>query len=118
MALLTLATPTQAGTAYAMTAAASGGDTFANSGREFVLVRNDHATDPRTVTFDAPGTCDFELAAHANHDLAVVVVAQTQEMIGPFSLTRFNDASGLVHVTYSDAAADLTIAVVAAASNA
>lgn len=118
MALLTLEQPSKTGAAYTMAVAASGGDTFANTGREFVLIKNAHATESRTITFDAPGTCDFELVAGSAHDLVVTLLAETEQMVGPFSQTRFNDGSGLVHVTYSDSAADLTIAVVAAASNA
>jgi hypothetical protein len=113
MAVLTVQRPAAAGVVSAMAAAAGGGDSFPNTGKEWVRVTNSHADAARTVTFDAPGVCDFHLAANAAHDLAVTVAAQTTRIVGPFPIKRFNDANQRVAVTYSDSAADLTIAVFA-----
>ena len=115
MAVLTVQKPVVAGVALTKQAAAAGGDSFPNTGVEFFEVTNAHATNARTVTFDSPGTCSFGLAANAAHDEAVVVAALTTKMVGPFPTPRFNDGNARVQVTYSDAAADLTVAAVAAA---
>lgn len=115
MAVLTVQKPVVAGVALTMAAAAAGGDSFPNTGVEFLQVTNAHATDPRTITFDSPGTCNFGLAANAAHDQAVVVAALTTKVIGPFPTPRFNDGNNRVQVTYSDSAANLTVAAVAAA---
>jgi hypothetical protein len=114
---LTVATPTDAGTAFTPVAATSGGDSFLNSGREFFFIVNGSA-DPVVVTFDSPGTCNFELKANAAHDLVVHVLAGAEKIIGPFSQTRFNDASGYVHVTYDAVTSDVKVGLLAAASNA
>ena len=111
MAILPVQKPTKAGTTLASAAAEAGGDSFPNTGREYVQVRNNHATNPRTVTFDSPGTCSFELAANAAHDLAVVLPALTTKAVGPFPTQRFNDANQRVQMSYSDAGADITISV-------
>jgi hypothetical protein len=115
VATLTLATPNRTGTVFAPIAATNG-DLFANSGREFFYIKNGSGS-PMTVTFDSPGTCDFELAANSAHDLAVTVAAGVEKVIGPFSQTRFNDASGHVVVTYSSTTT-VTVGLLAAASNA
>lgn len=115
MAILTVQKPALTGSAFTLAAAAAGGDSFPNTGVEFVHVKNAHATLARTVTFDSPGTCSFGLANHAAHDAPVVVAALTSLVIGPFPVARFNDANGRVQVSYSDAGADLTVGVQAAA---
>lgn len=116
MAVLTVQRPSPTGASLAFAAAASGGDSFPNSGVEYVEIVNGHATAPRTVTFDSPQACDFGLSANAAHDLAVVVpgvsgAPANRVVIGPFPVARYNDANGRVQVTYSDSAADLTVAV-------
>lgn len=120
MAILTVQRPTAAGATLTLAAAAAGGDSFVNLGVEYFQVLNSHATLSRTVTFDSPGTCNCALANNAAHDLAVVVpgvsaAPANRVIIGPFAMPRFNDANGRVQVTYSDAAADLTVAAQAGA---
>ena len=112
MAILAAQKPTLAGTAKTLAAASAGGDSFQNSGIEMFHVKNAHATLARTVTFDSPNQCNFGLAAHAAHDAAIVVPALSERIIGPFPANRFNDVNDRVQVTYSDAAADLTVGVV------
>ncbi len=115
--MLTLATPAKTGTTFVPVAAtATTGDTFSNSGREFFYIKN-ASVSSITVTFDSPGTCNFELAANSAHDLVVTVPAATEKLIGPFSQTRFNDATGRVTAICS-AVTTVTVGVIAAASNA
>jgi len=110
MATLSVQSTAAAGTAITFTAAAGGGDKFANSGSQRLLVRNDDAS-PVTVTIDAPGTCNFGAAANAAHDLAVSVAAGAEKWIGPFDVSRFNDSNGFVNISYSGVTS-LTVAVV------
>lgn len=91
-------------------ACAGGGDEFVNNGRIAIHVRNAHAADPRTVTINSQEGCNQEAG---DHDIAVEITAANDEkVIGPFPKDRFNDGDGKVQLTYSDAAADMTIAVV------
>lgn len=108
MAALSVQRPSVAGVARTMAACAAGGDSFVNSGREFLHVTNAHATLARTVTVDSPGTCSFAVAANAAHDAVVSIAALTTKIIGPFPVDRFGETCA---ITYSDAAADLSIAV-------
>jgi hypothetical protein len=100
MALLTPKTPVLAGLLLGAVAANVGGDTFANTGKEFFYIKNGGG-GAITVTFDSPGTCVFGLAANSAHDNAVSVGAGEEKIIGPFPTVRFNDASGLVSASYS-----------------
>lgn len=116
MATLSIQRPSPAGASLALTAAASGGDQFANDGTVTLQILNSHATASRTVTFDSPQACDFGLSANAAHDRVVVVpgvssAPANRVMVGPFAPARYNDANGNVQVTYSDSGADLTVAV-------
>lgn len=107
MAALTVQRPTVSGVAQTMATAASGGDTVANDGKVFLRVTNAHATLSRTVTVDAPGTCSHGLTANAAHDAVVTIAGVTTKIIGPFPIDRFSET---LAITYSDSAADLTIA--------
>lgn len=109
MAALTVVQPSLTGAVATPVAASAGGDTFANDGKVYLRVKNAHATLPRTVTVDAPGTCDFGAAAHAAHDSVRVVAALTEVEIGPFPVDQFS-ATGAV--SYSDSAADLSVSAV------
>lgn len=107
MALLTSTTITRAGHDIAGAAAAAGGDKFANTGQELVLVKNGHGTDPRTVTLDIRTTVDGQAVT----DPTVTVAAGITKAIGPFP-TVYNDTDGNVNLTYSDSAANITVKVI------
>lgn len=111
MATLTVSAVVEAGVAQNLVAAAAGGDQFANTGKEIFIIENAHATLPRTVTFDVPNTDNFGVSG-SGLDRAVVVAALTTLFIGPFPTGKFNDANKNVQVTYTDAAADLTVQVI------
>ncbi|MCK5642198.1 MAG: hypothetical protein KAJ19_15440 [Gammaproteobacteria bacterium] len=90
-------------------AVAGGGDEFVNNGRISIHVRNAHGADPRTITINSQTGCNQE---SSDHDIAVVITAANDEkVIGPFPKARFDDANDKVQLTYSDAGADLTIAL-------
>jgi hypothetical protein len=102
MALLTVKKPQRLsnGTLFGAVAAAGGGDSFANTGVEFFYAKN-ASGGSITITFDSPNTCTFELTANAAHDLAVVLAAGEERIMGPFPPGRFNDGNNLVQITYS-----------------
>lgn len=112
MATLTsLGTVTTAGLKLgALAAAAVAGDDFVNDGRCMLIVYNDHAADPRTVTIHSVQTCD---TGALEHDQDVVVASKKTVYIYGFVPKRWNASSTQkVSITYSDAGADLTVGYV------
>lgn len=97
------------GTGYA--AAASGGDVCPNDdGRTFLHVKNGHASATRTVTITPPAsTRTLAEGVFTVPTIAVVVAALGEQMIGPFERRLYNNASGQLAISYSDAAADVTL---------
>ena len=97
MATLTVATAIRGlGVDMAGAACAGGGDAFANTGQEVVSIKNGSGASI-TVTFVTQATVD----ALAVGDLAVVVLAGATMAVGPFQPGIYNDASGLLQMTYS-----------------
>lgn len=96
MALLATQHPSTTGfdsTYSAVTVTA--GDTFRNTGKEFIHVINGGG-GATVVTVDSPTTCSFGIAANAAHDLTVSVPAGEDRMIGPFNKERFNSSTDIV----------------------
>lgn len=77
-------------------AAVAASDTFANTGRELLVVTNGDASS-KTVTIDYKLTADGQTVT----DRVVTVPAGETWVIGPFPPSMYNDAGGLVTVTYS-----------------
>lgn len=97
MATLTTQQITQAGIAVSYTAAAGGGDVFSPGDHTVLRVKNGGGSSI-TATVNSVQLCN----QGADHDLAVVVAAGAEEVIGPLPAARFaNTSDGLVHVTYS-----------------
>lgn len=96
MAILTVAEIARAGVANTLTAAAGGGDSFANDGRTYFEILNGGG-GAITVTFVTQQTVDGLAVA----DLAVSVAAGARTKVGPFPPSIYNDANGRVQVTYS-----------------
>lgn len=114
MAVLSVQNIVEAGLETALTAAAGGGDSFANptDERTFFYIANGAGSDI-TVTFNAvptsaaiPGYGDLAIS-----DRAVVVTAGERRMIGPFPAAKFNNSSGAVDVSYSSATS-VTVAAI------
>lgn len=105
MATLATQSISLAGLTPAPVAAAAGGDTFVNNGRETLFVKNASA-GAITVTVASPTKCD----QGGTHNISVVVGAGAEAHIGPFSITRFGVNPT---ITYS-AVTSLTVAVLAA----
>jgi len=106
MATLTVVTASRDGVDIAGAAAAGGGDAFANTGYEVVLIKNGDGSD-HTVTFVTQQTVDGQAVA----DKAVVLTAGHTYAIGPFPTGIYNDANSLVQMTYT-AVTSVTVKVV------
>ena len=94
-----------------LVAAAAGGDTVLTyDSKDFLVIRNGHATLPRTLTI-----VNQEVDSHGHDtDVAIVITAVTTRIVEPSQLpggaTRFKEAvTGSLQLTYSDSAADITI---------
>ena len=96
MAVLSVLEVSRAGVSGALTAAAGGGDSFANDGRTYLDINNGSGGSI-TVTFVTQQTVDGLAVA----DLAVAVGAGVRTKVGPFPPGIYNDANGRVQVTYS-----------------
>lgn len=88
------------------TAAAGGGDSFVNTGRELVAITNGDASS-KDITFDIQRTLDGEAVT----DKVVTVPAGQTFLAGPFPTSIYNDADGEVQITYS-ATTSVTVKVV------
>ena len=91
------------GIAATMSAATGGGDTFANpDGKKFFFCKNGGGGSIN-VTFTAADTNanSQERGRITRADRVVAVAAGVEKLIGPFAPKVFNDAAGIVAVTYS-----------------
>ena len=98
-------TPTNiaiAGVSDTTSAAAADGNTFTNTGYEFVEVINGDAS-PTTVTIDVyPSGGEGSPEGLAVTDPTVVVTAGTRKKFGPFRKRIYNNGSEKVKVTCSN----------------
>jgi hypothetical protein len=105
-ALSTVNTNNRAGNVLAMAAAAGGGDTFVNTGREHLIITNGSGA-PITVTFVVPKTIDGLTVSNKTMSVA----AGATRVVGPFPVDTYSDANGNVSLTYSGVTT-LTIGVI------
>ncbi len=105
MAILTVQSITRTGLAATDNSAANAGDSFVNSGREFVNIKNTSGGSI-TVTLDIQATVDSQSVT----DPTVAVGAGTEKLIGPFPVGFYNDGNARVNLTYSTEVG-LTVAV-------
>ena len=103
MALLIAQKVTDLGIVETMASASSTGDSFSNSGVEFLHVQNGHASASYNVTVKAEVTNihhqQFGSVTKAN--IVKAVAAGQDVYIGPFKQGAFNDARNRVQITYS-----------------
>lgn len=110
MALLTALQSARAANPITFAAADAAGDSFANTGREALLVQNNDV-GARTVTVVTQATVDGLAVA----DLQITVPAGELHLIGPFAKGVYDDVNGEVQITYNDAT-NVNVAVVRIAS--
>ena len=112
MSTLTTQTFDETGNDLTLTAASSG-DNFANTGKEFLIITNND-TAAKTVTVTAQDTSfdDPSFGVSVKQDQSVSVSANGGvAAMGPFPTRAFNDTNNNVQITYS-AVTSLEIAVV------
>ncbi len=88
-------------------AAAAGGDAFENTDERVFFRAINGSGGAITITIDAPTPCNHGFT----HDVAGAVAAGETWDFGPFDKERFNDANGLIQVTYSTEVS-LTVAAI------
>ncbi len=106
MPTLTVQSIVRAGLETTYAACDAGGDEFANSGDEFIHIKND-AVAEQILTIETAATVDGLAVA----DRTVAIPASEERMIGPFPTSAYNDGDDLVQLTY-DAVVTLTIAII------
>ena len=112
MATLTATKITEAGVTPTVSGCSTGGDEFVNTGVEFVLIQNYHASQNYTVRINAQTTSiKNQTYGTLTKDHTDVTVAATGEsgaagvvdkiaLIGPFKQGAFNDTNNKVQITY------------------
>jgi hypothetical protein len=98
MATLTVKTVTRTPEDFTAdaTAAAGGGDKFANDGFTFLMIKNGDASD-HTVTATIQLAVDGQTPSGASHN----ITAGHTAILGPFPTSIYNDGSGFCNLTYS-----------------
>ena len=112
MATLTVQPIIEAGTAQSYATADSGGDVAPNDGTVFLHAKNAHGSATRTITI-TPQTTSFNDSVYGTltkSAVAITVAAGGSKFIGPFKPDSYNNSSGQIVITYSDSAANITIA--------
>src|SRR5574340_260270 len=106
MALLAVTVVNRAGTILDGAAADVAGDTFPNTGSEFLFVKNGSGAGI-VATLDVTATVD----GVAVPDKTVNIAAGESRLIGPFPKGFYNDANGRVKVTCAPVASVLVKAL-------
>lgn len=76
------------------------GDSWPNTGTEFLYVDNQHGSTPCTVGLDIQLSVDGQTVP----DKTVVVAAGAKKLIGPFPTATYNDGNSRAKVTYTSVA--------------
>lgn len=112
MAIISIQSITEEGIpAPTRTTAAGGGDTWENSGSEFVEIQNG-GEESVVVTFTALVT-SFDSPTYGpatKTSRTITVAAGLTSLIGPFVASAFNDADGYCSISYSSVTS-LTVAI-------
>ena len=111
MATLTVQNSPEAG-GLTMAAAASGGDVFPNDGKTIIMLWNDDASlSSVTVTAQDTTASGAGFGSVTKASAVQSVEADSGDIMGPFPVSAFNNASGQIAVTYSSVT-DLDVAAV------
>jgi hypothetical protein len=107
MAALSIVTVDRGGAALVanQVAAAGGGDYFANTGVEYVIITNDSGGSI-TVTEVIQATVDGQTITSRT----VAIAAGITKLMGPYPTATYNDTNGRMNFTYSGVTS-LTIGV-------
>lgn len=108
MAAVTPVTKSRSANVIPFAAATGGGDEFANTGRELLLVRHTNAGGAAVTLTIATQAAPDGLAVA---DKTVTIDPGEDHALGPWPTSIYNDADGNVQLTWSSAT-DIEIAVV------
>jgi hypothetical protein len=107
MAQLAIVSPARVANVFAEASAAAGGDEFANTGKELLVIEHVNGGGSNvTLTIVTPQTVDGLAVA----DKAIVIAPGTRQLLGPFPKGIYNDEDDNVNLTYS-AHTDIRVAV-------
>lgn len=106
MATITPKVSARAANALTWSAAEAGGDEFANTGKELLLVTNG-AGSPVTLTVSTSQTVDGLAVA----DKAIPIPAGETHVLGPWNKSLYNDVDGNVQLAWSSHT-DVELAVI------
>ena len=100
------------GTLETFSAATADGDSFINSGVEFLHVKNGHASNSYnvTITVQVTNIHHQQFGSVTKSNVVKAVAAGQDVLIGPFKQSAFNDNNNEVQITYS-AVTTLSVAV-------
>ena len=102
MALLTINKISESGLTSSLESCDTGGDEFLNSGIEFLMVDNSHASQAYSVTVTAQSV-SFTHATYGivtKGNVVKTVSAGQIAFLGPFKQRAFNDSDQKVQITY------------------
>ena len=109
MATLTAQSPKRGANSISFSAPSAGGDDFANSGTELLLVQHTNsAGTQKTLTIVTPAVVDGDLSVA---DRQIVIGPGELHMLGPWPTNTYNDSQGKVSFSF-DATNDLQVAVI------
>ena len=103
MATISARKITESSIAESTSTAATGGDSFINSGLEFVKISNNHGSLSYTITFTPPSAGVINSPRYGKVTKAaveVVVAAATEAYVGPFKQEIWNDTDNKISMTY------------------
>ena len=103
MATISARKITESSIAESLSTAATGGDSFVNSGIEFVKIVNDHANAHYAVTF-TPSVTSIKSPRWGTVTKSAVTVTVTdgaEAYIGPFKQESWNAADNTISITYA-----------------
>ena len=83
------------------------GVVFPNTGKEFVVLMDTSTDSESTITIKTGATVD----GLGVGDLEVVVSANAQVILGPFSTSVYNDGDGNIEVQTADVSGDVQIII-------
>lgn len=113
MATLTPKISARAGTTLNLAqAAAAGGDQFANSGFELVLLTNVNVGAARTVTVPVSAAATAAAEGKTIGPRTIALAASSYVIAGPFPPGLHNDTNGMCQLTYSDSGADIKVEII------
>lgn len=92
--------------AESLVAATGGGDSFLNSGKEFVAIKNAGGGSINITIRASSGAnndkCNFGIAGTPGHDIVLAIPNDSAiYLLGPWNPRPFSDGSGLCQLAYS-----------------